>query len=460
MTQAKEKILIVEDEGLFAKAISKRLVKAGYTCEIAGTLQQARQMLKDFAPDMMTLDMRLPDGNGLELLAEVRAEDELIPVLVMTAYGELDDAVSAMKMKASDYLKKPVDLDELQLNIEKVLSKAHLSRQLEFSRKRESHASEGVEFIGEAAQIEDIRSQVQRIGQLCPDIDTIPPTMLILGETGTGKDVVARLLHSHSRRSGRPFVQMDCAALPRDLIEAELFGHEKGAFTNASSARIGLVEAAEDGVLFIDEIGELPLELQAKLLATLERRTLRRVGSNQERPVKAWFISATNRDLEQMVRDGEFRSDLYYRLNVLSLAMPPLRQRGKDIERLARTFCEQNTRRYGLQPVELTEDAVQALHAYAWPGNVRELKHSMEQAVLLSGGGRIDASAFMFNHNVSSIQGGGISNQQLQGMTLDAAEYQLIKAALERTHNNVSESARQLGVTRMAMRYRMKKYRL
>jgi DNA-binding NtrC family response regulator len=362
-------------------------------------------------------------------------------------------------MKASDYLKKPVDLDELQLNIEKVLSKAHLSRQLEFSRKRESHASEGVEFIGEAPQINDIRTQVQRIGQLCPDIDTIPPTILILGETGTGKDVAARLLHGHSRRAGRPFVQMDCAALPRDLIEAELFGHEKGAFTNASSARIGLVEAAEDGVLFIDEIGELPLELQAKLLATLERRTLRRVGSNQERPVKAWFISATNRDLEQMVRDGQFRSDLYYRLNVLSLAMPPLRQRGRDIERLARTFCEQNTRRYGLQPVELTDTAVQALHDYAWPGNVRELKHSMEQAVLLSGGGRIDASAFMFNQRVSPEQG-GITNQQLQGMTLDEAEFQLLKAALERTHNNVSESARQLGVTRMAMRYRMKKYNL
>ncbi len=460
MTQSKEKILIVEDETLFARAISKRLTKVGYDCEIAGDLKQARELLKSFEPDMMTLDMRLPDGNGLELLAQVREQDEQLPVLVMTAYGELDDAVSAMKMKASDYLKKPVDLDELQLNIEKVFNKAQLSRQLELSRKRESHAIEGVEFIGESPQIREIRAQVKRIGSLCPDIDTIPPTILILGETGTGKDVAARLLHNQSLRASRPFVQMDCAALPKDLIEAELFGHEKGAFTNASSARVGLVEAAEDGLLFIDEIGELQLELQAKLLATLERRTLRRVGSNQERPVRAWFVSATNRDLEQMVRDGQFRSDLYYRLNVLTLSMPPLRQRGRDIELLAQNFCDQNARRYGLKPVELTSDAIKSLHDYAWPGNVRELKHMMEQAVLLSGGGRMDASAFMFNQRMPLGPGAAPSSQQLEGMTLDEAEFLLLSSALERTGNNVSESARQLGITRMAMRYRMKKYNL
>ncbi len=460
MTNSNEKILIVEDEALFARAVSKSLTRAGYTCEVAGTLEQARQLIKEFEPDMLTLDMRLPDGSGLDLLTEVREADADLPVLVMTAYGELEDAVSAMKLNASDYLKKPVDLDELLLNVEKVLNKAELSRQLEFSRTRESsRAVDGVEFIGEAPQIQDIRAQVERIGKLCPDAQTIPPTVLILGETGTGKDVAARLLHSQSLRADKPFVQMDCAALPKDLIEAELFGHERGAFTNAHAARIGLVEAAEDGVLFIDEIGELPLELQAKLLATLERRTLRRVGSNQERPVRAWFISATNRDLEAMVREGKFRSDLYYRLNVLTLSMPPLRDRGEDIERLAMSFCEQNARRYGLKPVTLTDDARRALHQHSWPGNVRELKHMMEQSVLLSGGGSMSASAFMFNQQARP-QDRDAAIDSLEGLTLDEAELMLLKAALDRTQNNVSESARQLGITRMAMRYRMKKYNL
>ncbi len=298
----KTDILIVEDEAVLAKAVSKRLNRNGYETRIAADLKSAYRYFKEQTPDMILLDMRLPDGSGLDFLADLREQQQSqVPVLVMSAYGELEDAVAAMKLGAADYLKKPVDLDELVLNVEKVLEKATLSRKLDYSATRERHASaESVQFLGECEALKQVQEQIQRIAQLTEQADAPPPTVLILGETGTGKDVLARLLHDHSARQEQPFVQVDCASLPKDLIEAELFGHEKGAFTSAHSARTGLIEAAEYGVLFLDEIGEIPLDLQSKLLAVLERRVVRRVGTTQERPVDAWFIAATNRDIDRL----------------------------------------------------------------------------------------------------------------------------------------------------------------
>jgi len=453
------RILLVDDEALFAKAVTKRLEKAGYVCEAAGTLGEARRKLEEAAPGLVILDMRLPDGTGLDFLAELRQKTgSEVPVLVLSAYGEIEDAVAAMKLKASDYLKKPIDLDELLVNVEKVLAKDELSRQLEYSRARERHAAESVELLGECPEIKRLRDQAARIGALCATVDRIPPTVLILGETGTGKDLLARLLHRHSARRDRPFVHVDCAALPKDLIEAELFGHEKGAFTSALAARTGLIEAAEDGVLFLDEIGELPLELQAKLLAVLERRVLRRVGSTQERPISAWFIAATNRDAEEMVRTGRLRPDLYFRLNVLTLKLPPLRDRGLDILLLANHFAGQTAHRYGLDPPKLLPDAQKALAAYPWPGNMRELKHLLERAVLLTGGGPIGAGALMLKEG--GVLGSSGGEPAWESLTIEAAERRLIERALACTRNNVSEAARKLGMTRMALRYRMKKYGL
>jgi two-component system, NtrC family, response regulator AtoC len=453
-------ILIIEDEDLFARAVKKRLAKAGLHSEIVGTLKEAIAQFQLFEPDLILLDMRLPDGSGLDFLGYLREHKvSEVPVLVLSAYGEVGDAVAAMKLNASDYLKKPIDLDELLVTIDKVLAKETLARQLEYSRKRERHATEGVDLLGEDPEIQRIREQAQHIGSLCATVELVPPTVLILGETGTGKDLVAKLLHRSSVRRDRPFVHMDCAALPRDLIEAELFGHEKGAFTTALSARAGLIEAAEDGVLFLDEIGELSLELQTKLLAVLERRTLRRVGSTQERPVAAWFIAATHRLIEEMVRSGQLRSDLYFRLNVLSLKVPPLRQRPQDIVLLARHFAEQTARRYGLNPPKLSPEAGAALRAYSWPGNARELKHVIERAVLLTGDGPIGASSLMLNTELTAPRLGD-ELAAWEGLTLEAAERLLIERALARTAYNVSEAARQLGVTRMAIRYRMKKYGL
>lgn len=450
-------ILLVEDETIFAKAVKKHLERAKYRVDLAGDLAGARECYKNNPPDLVLLDMRLPDGSGLDFLSEIKSSVNSTSVLVMSAYGQLEDAVSAMKLGASDYLKKPIDLEELIINVEKVLEKSELTQKLANSTKREQHATETVEFLGKCKQIKSVRDQVERISRLSQAEDVIPPTVLVLGETGTGKDVIARLLHEKSSRNSKPFVHVDCASLPKDLIESELFGHEKGAFTNAHVARTGLIEAAEDGVLFLDEIGELPLDLQSKLLAVLERRTLRRVGTTQERPVAAWIVAATNRDIESLSEKGEFRSDLYYRLNVMSLEMPPLRERGNDILLLANHFAAQTARRYGIQFDGFSEDAEQALIEYSWPGNVREMKHLLERAVLLSGGGILEEDFLSLDKKTISKPEENDINEDL---TLGEAELQLIKQALERTNRNVSKAARELGITRMALRYRIKKYDL
>ena len=454
-------ILIIEDEAVFAGAVRKRLRRGGYNAEIAGTLEQGATKISDKTPDLLLLDMRLPDGSGLDFLGALQNDKaNTFPVLVMSAYGEIEDAVSAMKSGASDYLKKPIDLDELMLNVEKVLEKDALSQKLTYSSKREQHAHEGVEFLGDSPAIVAIRQQINRLKQLTGV--SVPPTILILGETGTGKDVVARLLHAHSARRERPFVHVDCASLPKDLIEAELFGHEKGAFTSAHVARTGLIEAAEDGVLFMDEIGELPMDLQGKLLAVLERRILRKVGTTKERPVAAWIIAATNRDVAQLVKQGEFRSDLYYRLNVLSISIALLRERGDDIILLARHFIRQSAKRYGISSVTLSGQAIQALRSYHWPGNVRELKHMIERAVLLCGEGELSPDSLSLTAHVQPGTGTGLnlSPGAEADLTLDNAELMLIKNALEKCGGNVSKAARELGITRMALRYRIKKHNL
>jgi two-component system, NtrC family, response regulator AtoC len=452
-----KRILLVEDENVFAKAVKKHLQRAGYNVDLAGDLATAREEYKNNVPDLILLDMRLPDGSGLDFLSEIKSSISNTSVLVMSAYGELEDAVSAMKLGASDYLKKPIDLEELLINVKKVLDKSELTQKLTNSAKREQNAAETINFLGKCQQINSVREQVERISKLSQSTEVIPPTVLILGETGTGKDVVARLLHEYSSRNQKPFVHVDCASLPKDLIESELFGHEKGAFTNAHVARTGLIEAAENGVLFLDEIGELPLDLQSKLLAVLERRTLRRVGTTQERPVAAWIIAATNRDIESLAESGEFRSDLYYRLNVMSLSMPALRERGNDILLLANYFATQTAKRYGLQFDGFSDGAEELLLDYFWPGNVREMKHLLERAVLLSGGGVLDVSILGLDKKTESKSD---ETDMSDDLTLGEAELHLIKQALERTNRNVSKAARELGITRMALRYRIKKYDL
>ena len=439
-------VMLVEDEEVFARAVTRRLQKAGFVCETASTLADGRALLRQFAPDMVLLDMRLPDGSGMDVLPEFISQGAA--VIVMTAHGEVSDAVSAMKMGATDYLKKPIDLEELLLIVEKSQRQVVLKTQLVHSQEREQRP-DGVQLIGDSSVMASLRKQISQIARLSAVTDAPPPTVLISGETGTGKDVVARLLHQTSDRADRPFVQVDCASLPAELIESELFGHEKGAFTNAQTAHCGLIEAAEDGTLFLDEVGELPLNLQAKLLSVLERRLVRRLGATKERPVAARFVAATNRDLQQMVLEGRFRADLFYRLHVLTLTMPRLGERGQDVVLLAQHFLGQTERRYGLKPMRLDQTALKALADYSWPGNVRELKHLISRAALLCQAEIISAADLALSAAESPV---------ISGLTIPATERLMIEETLSAVGGNVSKAARKLGLSRMAMRYRMQKH--
>ena len=448
-------VLIVDDEEVFARAVGRKLGRNGVESVLAVDLAQARSVLTGGRPDLVLLDMRLPDGSGLEFLREIRAGDHAdVPVLVLTAFGGLRDAVAAMKERADDYLVKPVDLDELMVKVDRALGQAELTRRLEYSRQRERRPRQDLTLVGTSDAMRAFRARIARIRQLVGQAGEGPPTVLIQGETGTGKDLAARALHLGSARARSPFVHLDCAALPKDLIEAELFGHEKGAFTDAHTARTGLVEAAEDGTVYLDEIGELPPDLQSRLLAVLERREVRRIGSTRPRPVAAWFIAATNRNLEEMVSTGAFRSDLYYRLKVLSLDIPPLRERLDDLAPLFEHFGALTARRYGMPAPEFSPEILDTARRYDWPGNVRELAHMVERAILLGADRVLDARALGLAPASPPPADPG---DALAGLTLEEAERRLIANALRETGGNVSESARRLGVSRMALRYRIGK---
>jgi two-component system response regulator AtoC len=451
---SEKRILIIEDEALFARAVAKSLKNAGHDCIVATSLAGGREKIASATPHLVLLDLRLPDGSGLELLAELRAAANDLPVIVVTAFGEVADAVRAMKLGAADYLKKPVDLHELLIAVGKVMQTQQLRSQLDYSRERDR--IEPPLLLGESSAIVQVRSQIKHLAALGNGGNAPQPTVLILGETGTGKDVAARLLHASGPRASSPFVHVDCAALPRELIESELFGHEKGAYTSAHGARTGLIEAAENGTLYLDEIGELPLELQAKLLNVIERRKTRRLGSVREHPVNARFVASTHRDLPKLIAAGNFRPDLYYRLNVVAITMPPLRERSTDILMLARHYAAQVCRRYGLPQAEFEAEALHALQRYGWPGNVRELKHLVERAVLLCRGQPITRHELALDDEAQAPR----DALAIDGMTLDAAERMLIEQALKSCGNNVSEAARRLGVSRMTLRYRIGKHGL
>ncbi len=476
MSQDSPMLLLVEDETLLASAVRRHLERTGYRVQVASDLAAARDALQTLARnggvDLVLLDMRLPDGSGMDLLEQLGDPQDPLgagtpAVIVMTAFGGLEDAVAAMKAGADDYLRKPADLDELSLNIQRVLAQREVRRQLAASRSRERRQGGGevaADYLGDSAAAVALREQLARIARL-GGVPT-PPNVLILGETGTGKGLLARALHERSERSDEPFVHVDCTALPADLVESELFGHRRGAFTGATEERTGLIEAAERGTVFLDEIGELPMETQSKLLAVLERRRVRRVGSSSEASVNAWFIAATNRELEQEIQAGRFRADLYYRLKVLTLESPSLRERPEDVLPIAEHFVDAIARRFGLNTPRISDEAAAALRTYHWPGNVRELGHVIERAVLMGGGELLTPSSVAADAglaaNAANDAGNGREDglEALRGLTLADAEKLLIEQALKRTDGNVSQAARELGVTRMTLRYRLKQHGL
>jgi len=454
-------ILLLEDEGALARALDRRLRRDGYTVAVCETLANAKLAARRRRPDLAVLDLRLPDGYGLDFLEWLRADIADIPAIVMTAFGELDDAIAAMRLGAVDFLKKPLDLDALH----RIAADA-LARETPATRAADtSRAATGTEdnaLIGDSPAMRAVAAQLERIAALATS--DAPPNVLITGETGTGKDRIARVLHGRSARAEAEFVQVDCAALPRDLIEAELFGHEKGAFTNAHRARRGLLAAAGRGTAFLNEIGELPMGLQAKLLTALESRTVREIGSDTERDIAAWFVAATNRDLATLMQTGEFRQDLYYRLNVLTLHLPPLRERGEDVIALAEHFVARTAARHGRAAPELAADARAALRAHDWPGNVRELRHVIERAVLVHADDVVEAAHLQLPPPRGAVSRAAAASRSTAaaapGATLADNERELIERTLAETRHNISEAARRLGLSRGALRYRLEKYGL
>lgn len=453
-------ILLIEDEKLFAKSVLRRLQSSGLQARMVDNLSEAEQHLQQTEFDLILLDVRLPDGNGLDFLRRLREPSsawQTLPVVVMTAYGELEDAVSAMKLGANDYLKKPVDLDELMLTIDKVMQTRRLRQQLDFSAIRGRQANEPAKLLGKSPSITALKQAIEHLAAMMDNTDDGCPVLLLTGETGTGKELAARLFHQSGNWQDQPFVHVDCSALPTDTAEAELFGMAANFLPHPHPSRPGLIEVAERGTLLLDEISELPLALQAKLLNVLERRMIRRVGDVAERPVQAHFVVTSNRDLAALVDAGKFRSDLYYRLNALEQHLPALRERRQDIAELAQHFIELFARRYRVSQPQLDFEALRQMQEYNWPGNVREMRHVLERAVMLAKRDVIGSADLLLK---SMPQKAPLIPAALQDMTLEQIEKYLLSQTLQQTGGNVSKSARQLGLSRMAMRYRMEKYGL
>ncbi len=454
MLMAKPVILLVEDDASFARALCAQFSRSGYECHLAMSKAEAKSLLLQVRVDLILLDLLLPDGNGMDLLAEIREKwDKAIPVVVFTGNASIEDAVLAIRAGADDFIPKPESVRDALISVHKALHLAEERRKLLYAHHRETYKEKKLRWIGASGPSEKIRTEIARIAAAVGSAKSAPPTVLILGETGTGKSLAAQLIHRASSRKHEPFLLVDCGSLPGSLMEAELFGHEKGAFTQAHESRIGLLEAAEGGVLLLDEIGDIPLALQTKLLAVLDRRRVRRLGSNQERPVTAAILAATNRDLEKMVRDGDFRSDLYFRLSGMVLHVPTLRSRPSEIVELARQFATEIAAKHQRGPVALSPEAEAALLPHTWPGNVRELKQVIERAILITAGPTIPGGAITLG--ARRIQSDPMI-ELFQGRTLPELERAAVAWALRESANNVSQAARLLGLSRGAFRNRLR----
>ena len=371
------RILVVEDEKIIRQAVKRLLERQGHEIFEADSLHVAKEMtFSEY--DMIISDLRLPGGNGTELI-ELAGDT---PVLIMTSYASLKSAVDAMKLGAVDYIAKPFDHEEMLLTVERILKQRNLSRTNEVLQHEIEKEYPVTGIIGSCEPMQKLFSKISKAAPT-------DATVLIQGESGTGKELVARALHTQSRRKDAPMISVNCAAIPESLIESELFGHEKGAFTGAATLRLGLVEAADGGTLFLDEIGELPLEAQARLLRVLQEGEIRRVGSVQSRKVDVRLIAATHRNLKDLASKAEFREDLYYRLNVLELHLPPLRARGHDVIELAEFMLQRSCEKMNRSMMLLTDASRQAILQYQWPGNVRELENAIERAVILADGNDI-----------------------------------------------------------------------
>jgi DNA-binding NtrC family response regulator len=425
--------------------VELQLKGAGFEVEQAGTVEQAMR-LADRA-DVILTDLRLPGVSGLELLANLRRQDSHTPVIVMTAFGSIETAVEAMKAGAVDFLPKPFSLDHLMTVVNKALELRTLRDE---NRELRAELSQRYEFDNMVGHSEAMREIFGTITRVAPTRATV----LLCGESGVGKDMIARAIHHHSPRADRPFVKINCTALPENLMESELFGYEKGAFTGANTSKPGKFEQADTGTVFLDEIGDVPASVQVKLLRILQEREFERLGSNKVKHIDVRVLAATNVDLRAALEQGTFREDLYYRLNVLPINIPPLRERKEDVPYLAGFFVKKLGKDLGSPVQSISDGAMERLMGYHWPGNVRELENVLERSMVLANGAVLEAGDVKLD-TAPAARFTVADNFLPEGTTLDQYEQSIIREALKRANGNKSQAARMLGLTRNALRYRL-----
>ena len=444
-------VLVVDDEQLIRWSLGERLKADGLTVVEAGTAQEA---LERFGADidLVLLDYRLPDSDGLRVLKKMKAAQPDVPIILLTAFSSIETAVEAMKQGAYHYANKPFNLDEIAMVVAKALETTALRREVKALRASRSEPFALSRIVGEAAAMRTLRALLQRIAS------SPASTVLLTGESGTGKDLAAKVIHYNSDRSARPFMNITCSALPEALLESELFGHERGAFTDARQQKTGLLESSEGGTVFLDEIGEMVPALQAKLLRFLEEKSFKRVGGAADIHVDVRVIAATNRDLEEAVNQGKFRADLFYRLNVMQVQLPPLREHASDIPLLVGFYIDQFNREFRKQVRGATGEALELLRGYRWPGNIRELRNAVERAMLLADGEWLEPGHFPIA--VSRRTAGTAYDLPDDGISLEQVERELVMQALTRTGWNHTKAAALLGLNRDQIRYRIEKFGL
>lgn len=448
-------LLIIEDEKLLGSELSRHYRKMGWEVVLAATLKEARELLisKTIDPLLILSDMNLPDGNALDFMESIKKYVGSTEWLFLTGFGNVPDSVRALRLGAYDFLEKPCDLDRLDLVIASASRSASMSRRVTLQSMQGHLRYSPDAFVGHSEKAEQVR-------KLLTKLTNVPFSALIIGgETGTGKGLIAKILHYGGSRAAQPMIEVNCAALPRELLESELFGHEAGAFTSATGRHRGLLEQADGGTLFMDELGEMPLELQAKLLKVIEDKKVRRLGSEKEITVDVQIIAASNRDLEKMAKEGTFRADLYHRLCVFRVNLPPLREMVEDLDELVPLFVAEYNAKAGQQVKQISAEVWQKLKNHDWRGNVRELRNVIERCVLFADGTEFPAQWLQLGTSEKVSIDNNYIHLPLDGsMALDDMDKFIIETALARSGNNLAAAARMLGTTRETLRYRVKKY--
>ncbi len=460
-------VLLVDDEDTIRLFLEKTLRDEGYEAITAATGGEAIEITRNELPDLVLLDLKLPDINGIEVLQQIKDMLPEVCVIMLTAFGDIETAVSAIKKGAFDFVSKPVNLEQLLLVVEKGLESQRLNRELFQLRRRVKLDFDEGYIPGESPQMKKIYEIVKTVAKS----DTT--TVLIQGESGTGKEMIANMIHKYSPRFDKPFLEINCASLPEELLESELFGHEKGAFTDAKTQKTGLLELANKGTLFLDEIGEMSLTIQVKLLRVIERMTFRRVGGTKDIKVSVRIISATNRDLQSAVQNKSFREDLYYRLKVIPIQMPPLRERKEDIYLLVKYFLSNFNHQFNKHFTDVSEDAYRVILSYPWPGNIRELKNMIERIVLLEDDDVLKIEHLPQNIRDESVSTGEYTITKQIEMALSRpfpddgirfenivrdVEKELVYKAMREAEQNQSKAARLLRLNRDKLRYRLKNF--